>query len=228
MSAEWTAVITASAPEDLAAAISLGGLAYADQEGNFVCTASMGSSAEWAPEEGEVVAGGFGVHIHKDGWHMGKGVACVGGMDAANCTGEGWSCTTNDPEDPDAEPMDMEEKLADFKDVLDDEEGMTEFMEDFKEACPDMGNPFTLVSAGMNADEPPTGNFDAMWTMPMGDMKIGDTANYAWMGMCACSVDGDDPELCGAWTSDWQVMTVVQGASAIQVASAGLAAYLLF
>ena len=91
-----------------------------------------------------------------------------------------------------------------------------------------MGNPWTMVSAGMNADEPPTGNFDATWMTPMGDAKVGDTGDVLWAGMCACSVDGDEPELCGAWVTDWAPITVVQGAAAVQVASAALAAYLLF
>merc|ERR1712139_704051 len=85
---------------------------------------------------------------------------------------------------------------------------------------PRPGQPLHPCQHGHEPDEPPTGMFDVMWTMPMGDMKVGDSGMASWMGAAMCSVDGGEPKLCGSWLTDHFSVTIVQGAAAVQVASA--------
>ena len=227
MTAEWTANISVSVPEEVAAASSLSGLAYADAEGNFVCTISWLST--WAPEEGNTfVGGGMGSHgTNADySYHGGVKLMCTGAE--MTCTSESWACSTVS-EDPDAEPFDFEATKEEFTAAVGDADAWTAAEENFAAVCPMNPGTETLVSSGMNADEPPTGAFEAMWSKPMGDMKVGDTGEFAWAGMGACLAEGEEePHMCAAWITDMMPITVVQGAAAVQVASAALAAYLLF
>ena len=227
MSAEWTATVSTSFPEDLAAMTSINGLTYADAEGNLVCTASVMCSC--VPEEAVVqVAGGIGAHGWAGDVHMGKDVMCTMG-DTMTCAGESWACSTAS-EDPDAEPFDMAAVKDGFHEAVasGDADSLEAAEAAFAEVCPMNPGYFTLVSAGMNADEPPTGNFDATWSAPMGDTKVGDSGEMAWMGWAGCMAEGDEePTLCCAWATDLMPVTVVQGATKL-VASTALAAYLLF